>query len=141
MNIGDRVKFRTIGGWYNSGIIRDINEDSYLIEVDELGSKPPEDVNISLPYHARVLSCEIVDKGMTNEEAIARIQEHKINVYTKDEVIAMLTEIQLKIKDTVKEEELIDKKWANGLHYSEKIIQQKINELEGNTSGNDESEG
>ena len=42
MNIGDRVKFRTVGGWYNSGIIRDMNEDSYLIEVDELGYKPPK---------------------------------------------------------------------------------------------------
>ena len=60
----------------------------------------------------------------------------RANAYTKDEVIAMLTEIQQEIEDTVKEEELIDKKWANGLHYSEKIIQQKINELGGNTSGN-----
>lgn len=61
MNIGDRVKFRTMGGWYNSGIIKDINEDSYLIEVDKLGFKLPEDVHTSLPYcyYARVLSCEI----------------------------------------------------------------------------------
>ena len=58
MNIGDRVKFKTMGGWYNSGIIRDISEDSYLIEVDELGYKPPN-VYIPLPYYARVLSCEI----------------------------------------------------------------------------------
>ena len=29
MNIGDRVKFRTVGGWYNSGIIRDINKKAY----------------------------------------------------------------------------------------------------------------
>lgn len=63
MNIGDRVKFKTIGGWYNSGIIKDMNEDSYLIEVDELGCNPPKDVHIPLPYYARVLSCENVDRG------------------------------------------------------------------------------
>lgn len=59
MNIGDRVKFRTIGGWYNSGIIRDINEYSYLIEVDKIGYKPPKDIYIPLPYYARVLLCEL----------------------------------------------------------------------------------
>ncbi len=47
----------------------------------------------------------------------------------KADMVAMLTEIQLEIEETVKEEELIDKKWANGLHYSEKIIQQKIDKL------------
>lgn len=55
MNIGDRVKFKTIGGWYNNGIIRDMSEDSYLIEVDELGCNLPD---IPLPYYVRVLSCE-----------------------------------------------------------------------------------
>lgn len=59
------------------------------------------------------------------------IQSVSEKVYSKDEVIAMLTEIQLEIEELVKEEELIDKKWANGLHYSEKIIQQKINVLKG----------
>ena len=43
--------------------------------------------------------------------------------------IEVLTEIQLEIEEIVKEEKLIDKKWANGLHYSENIIQHKINEL------------
>lgn len=53
----------------------------------------------------------------------------RANVYTKDEVIAILTELQTEIKDTVKKkEELIDKKWT-GLYYSDKIIQQKINDL------------
>lgn len=47
----------------------------------------------------------------------------------KADMVTMLTDIQLEIEETVKEEELIDKKWANGLHYSEKIIQQKINAL------------
>lgn len=65
MNIGDRVKFITMGGWYNSGIIKDMDEDedSYLIEVDELGCKPPKDVHIQLPYYARVLSCEIAESN------------------------------------------------------------------------------
>lgn len=63
MNIGDRVKFKTIGGWYNSGIIRDISEDSYLIEVDK-----SEDIQISLPYYLRVLSsCEIVNDSGEEE--------------------------------------------------------------------------
>lgn len=53
----------------------------------------------------------------------------RANVYTKDEVITMLEKLQTEIEETVKEEELIDKKWANGLHYSEKIIQQKINKM------------
>ena len=67
MNIGDRVRFITMGGWYNSGIIKDIDEDSYLIEVDELGYKPPEDVHISLPYYARVLSCEKIAESEDKE--------------------------------------------------------------------------
>ncbi len=57
MKIGDRVKFKTFGGWYNSGILRDMSEDSYLIEVDELGCDLPF---IPLPYYARVLSCEAI---------------------------------------------------------------------------------
>ena len=40
----------------------DEDEGSYLIEVDELGCKPPEDVYIPLPYYARVLSCEIAEQ-------------------------------------------------------------------------------
>lgn len=55
----------------------------------------------------------------------------RVDVCTKDEVIVMLEELQTKIEKTVKEEELIDKNWSNGLHYSEKIIQQKIDKLKG----------
>lgn len=47
----------------------------------------------------------------------------------KADMVAMLTDIQLLIEDIVKEEELIDEKWANGLHYSEKVIQVKIDAL------------
>ena len=65
MNIGDRVKFRTVGGWYNSGIIKDMNEESYLIEVDK-----SEDIQISLPYYVRVLSsCEIISENLVVKES------------------------------------------------------------------------
>lgn len=65
MNIGDRVKFKTIGGWYNSGIIKDMDEDSYLIEVDK-----SEDTQILLPYYARVLSsCEIINENLGAQES------------------------------------------------------------------------
>ena len=57
------------------------------------------------------------------------IPKDKYEARLKADMIAMLTELQLEIEETVKEEEPIDKKWANGLHYSEKIIQQKINSL------------
>ena len=64
MNIGDRVKFKTIGGWYNSGIIKDMNEESYLIEVDK-----SEDIQISLPYYIRILSsCEIISEKIVVQE-------------------------------------------------------------------------
>ena len=53
----------------------------------------------------------------------------------KADMVAMLTELQLEIEETVKKEQLIDKKWANGLHYSEKIIQQKINVLKAESEG------
>lgn len=46
-----------------------------------------------------------------------------------DMIKATLKELQLEIEEIAKEEELIDKKWASGLHYSEKIIQQKIDTL------------
>lgn len=68
MHIGDRVKFKTNGGWYNSGIIKDIDEYSCLIEVDELGCKPPKDVYISLPYYARVLLCEEIVEIVEKED-------------------------------------------------------------------------
>lgn len=64
MNIGDRVKFKTVGGWYNSGIIRDMDEESYLIEVDK-----SEDIQISFPYYLRVLlSCEVIKEESEEQE-------------------------------------------------------------------------
>ena len=61
----------------------------------------------------------------------------RVNVYTEDEVISMLTELQQEIEDTVKKEKNVDKKWSIGLRYSEKIIQQKINELKRNVKNGD----
>jgi len=60
---------------------------------------------------------------------IEEIQIEYTKRVIKQAKIEMLTELLLEIEKTVKEEELIDKKWANGLHYSEKIIQQKIDKL------------
>jgi hypothetical protein len=53
----------------------------------------------------------------------------------KADMVAMLTELQLEIGEIIKEAKLIDKEWANILHYSEKVIQQKINKLKENTDG------
>jgi len=41
----------------------------------------------------------------------------------------ILEELQREIDDIVKQEEPIDNKWSTGLHYSEKIIQEKIDKI------------
>ena len=48
----------------------------------------------------------------------------------KADKVAMLKELQSEIEEIVKEETSIDWKWVKGLHYSEKIIQKKIDALE-----------
>ena len=63
---------------------------------------------------------------------VEAIPKDQYEARLKADMVAMLEELQLEIEETVKEEELIDKKWANGLHYSEKIIQQKIDSLKMN---------
>ncbi len=56
MNIGDRVRYKTVGGWYNGGIIIDMDKDSCLIEVDTLGcERSSEDEVIQFPHRVRVL--------------------------------------------------------------------------------------
>lgn len=35
--IGDHVKFKTNGRWYNTGVIEDIDEDSCLVKIEYLG--------------------------------------------------------------------------------------------------------
>lgn len=59
-----------------------------------------------------------------------RLQADYENLLKADFVV-MLEDLQSKIEKTAKEEAQIDEKWANGLRYSEKIIQQKINSLRG----------
>ena len=73
--------------------------------------------------------------GMTIDQELAEISDLALRIKAnylarlKAEKIAVLEELKTEIEDVVKEEELIDKKWSNGLHYSEKLIQQKINAL------------
>ena len=79
------------------------------------------DFSIYSPYQ------EAIDKVSVYIEQFQADYENRL----KADMVAILTELQLEIEDIFKEEELIDEKWANGLHYSEKIIQQKINALKG----------
>lgn len=63
MKIGDRIKFKTIGGWYNSGIIKDVDESSCLIEVDTLGrEQTSKDEGIQLPYYVRLLTYGLIEE-------------------------------------------------------------------------------
>lgn len=55
----------------------------------------------------------------------------KITAYTKDEVIAMLTEIQLEIEES----ENCGKAFHLGLQMASNIIQQKIDSLKEQTNG------
>ena len=49
--IGDRVKFKTNGGWYNKGVIEDIDENSCLVKIDWLGFELP---SLNAPSHVRL---------------------------------------------------------------------------------------
>lgn len=79
--VGDRVKFKTNGGWYNSGIIISKYENSSmscpscLIEVDTLGYKPSENDPVTLPYYVRVpqnvLIAEYESRTNTLEQYLA----------------------------------------------------------------------
>lgn len=80
-------------------------------------------IDKELFYASHGLKYPVVAREYTDDIIV------KKKIYTKDEVIAMFTELQAEIEKIVKEEESIDKKWANGLHYSEKIIQEKISKL------------
>ena len=82
---------------------------------------------------------ECCQQTIVNAPTVEAIPKDQYEARLKADMVAMLTEIQLEIEETVKEEELIDKKWANGLHYSEKIIQEKINALKENNDETDKS--
>jgi len=83
-------------------------------------------------------------KGEPNKNALSKevqeaieicadyIKYNQLSADTKANMAVMLEGIQLEIEEIVQEERLIDKKWADGLHYSEKIIQQKIDKLKEN---------
>ena len=98
------------------------NTTTSRIEVDADGTLHNLSISNSYGLYAKnqeeLDKCDYIDKST--------------KLYTEDEVIAILTELQQEIEEIVKEEGgLINKKWANGLHYSEKIIQQKIDALKG----------
>ena len=60
--------------------------------------------------------------------------EHISSLFTKEEVIAMLTDLQLEIEEKHKEEDFMND-WASGYNISlidtSDLIQQKINALKG----------
>lgn len=97
------------------------------------GSYSDADLNDweKFPMNANVLTSSafgawLLRRDERRDKAISKADYEK---RLKADVAVILTKLQLKIEETVKEEELIDKKWADGLHYSKKIIQQEINAL------------
>lgn len=122
-----------------------IIHDKYVIELKEVikgyGNDPQVKDPLKFPCDYKfyeidgVAICENSFKKMKQLEDVA-IPKADYEARLKADMVAMLEELQLEIEETVKEEELIDKKWANGLHYSEKIIQHKINALKGDRGEN-----
>ena len=51
------------------------------------------------------------------------------DIYTKADVVAMFEDLELEIKKTAEEVKNYDVKWALGLFFAKKIIQEKINVL------------
>ena len=54
---GKRIKYLTNGGWYNSGVIEEIDKESCLVKVDRLGH---DEEYVPLPYHIRLLNKEAI---------------------------------------------------------------------------------
>ena len=112
--------------WYNDNRIN--HERAYVNNIIAWQENPEvDDLDI-------VTVLEKHDTEVTNEVFNLTISEENLSYFkkkffNKDEVLAMLVELQQKIDDIAKKEELIDKKWANGLYYSKKIIQQKIDSV------------
>ena len=81
---------------------------------------------------------EMVDYHNTIANILQKYQQLQADYENrlKADEIDMLEELQKEIKETVNEEKLIDEKWANGLSYSTKIIQQKIDKLKETKDGN-----
>ena len=55
--IGDRVRFKTVGGYYNSGIVKEVHKDSFLVEVDRSLA-----TSVTLPYLVNLICSESVEK-------------------------------------------------------------------------------
>lgn len=87
-----------------------------------------DEYNAIKEYHACVET--IIDRLWT-ESVKYQMMQIDYETRLKTEKIAMLEELNTEIEETFKKEEPIDKRWAYGLRYSEKIIQQKINTLRG----------
>lgn len=101
-------------------------QELYLpIFFKEMGIDKAQTVEPEPVYFPPCFDCQ----NRSKEILTAYNNMKKMQAYTKKEVIALLTKLQSEIEEIVKKEKLIDNKWANGLHYSEKIIQQKINAL------------
>lgn len=100
-----------------------------LVNKMELLKQLADKLNNSQWYSETEEGFEAAMSMLENTPTVEAISKDQYEAHLKADMVAMLEELQLEIEEIVKEEELIDKKWANGLHYSEKIIQQKINVL------------
>lgn len=89
--------------------------ETYGITISDYAQKHPDEV-----FNNYLNECLKCYEELVNDQYEAHLRA---------DMVAMLEELQLEIEEIVKEEELIDKKWANGLHYSKKVIQQKIDAL------------
>ena len=68
---------------------------------------------------------DLIDNAPTVEAISKADYKKRLRVDLK----TILEELQREIDDIVKQEEPIDNKWSTGLHYSEKIIQEKIDKI------------
>lgn len=79
------------------------------------------------------LSKEMIDYHNTVANIMLKYQQLQVEYENqlKADEINMLEELQKEIEETVNEEKIYEEKWAKGLSYSTKIIQQKIDKLRG----------
>ena len=84
-------------------------------------SELPMDAALYDVYAVENLTYVLLPQGWVNTNEIYE------TTYTREEVIGMLKDLQFEIEKIAQEEKCHDAKWALGLKYSEKVIQQKIN--------------
>ena len=80
-----------------------------------------------------------IEKELTNN-MISIVRENYIHkadyeARLKADLKAILVELQLEIEKIAQEEKCHDSKWALGLKYSEKVIQETINKLKEQEDG------